>query len=77
MTFGIGRKHQHLKPLNATHQSCCFTLHTLALVRGHELGSESFPELLTSFSLAWYANESPSPAVSSCPMFSFVDVEKE
>ena len=63
--------------LNATHQSCCFTSHTLALVRGYKLGSESFPEHVTSFSLAWYVNESPSSALSSCPMFFFVDVEKE
>lgn len=61
--------------LNDTQRWYCFTLHTLALVRGYELNSESFPEVLTSFSLAWYANESPIPALSSCSTFSFVDVE--
>lgn len=49
----------------------------IASVRGYELGSESFPKFLTSSSLAWYANESPSLALSSCPTFSSVDVEKE
>lgn len=40
----------------------------------HCLGSMN---AVVSLSLAWDANESPSPALSSCPVFSFVDVEKE